>query len=353
MVLDASRRAPLLAAKLGALVGIGWPNIIASPLPFTAGAGVVASGPGPRVAWVLLDENRVERDPLATDDDAVPRLPRGWLGGAVVWALRQGVEELHVLSEHLTGHDARRAGFLGGGVSVSLWCIRGRELRAVDAVAPPVPIEPPASHRAFAATLTGAGIDVVVERGVVQGEILGLEIARVVGNNDVDNTDAPELQVGVGRHDRLAHQMLHPGPEGVSAALADAIATVRAYRRAGAAMHPANRLAPERWLRAVVVRDPTIAGVGVGLHPADPTTASRLKWASPAIAAGDGVVVACTVGLDLDAVTDAADARAALDAHARLVLVATEGHPALTLLAAQLRPPAEVVVVRPDWRGHG
>ena len=66
------------------------------------------------------------------------------------------------------------------------------------------------------------------------GEILGLEIARVV----VDDTGA-RIEVGVGRHDREAFAMLH-GDLPPEAALAGVIATVRRHRT-GAAEGPTTR----------------------------------------------------------------------------------------------------------------
>ena len=74
-----------------------------------------------------------------------------------------------------------------------------------------------------------ADVDVVVEHGELFGEVLGLEVARVV----VDE-DGTRFEVGVGRHDREAFAMLHgdlPTPE----ALARVVATVRQHRRPDAA----------------------------------------------------------------------------------------------------------------------
>ena len=68
---------------------------------------------------------------------------------------------------------------------------------------------------------------------------------------------------------------------------------------------------------------------------------------------GDGVVVVVApVGIDLDLVPYAADARSALAPDARLVLVVPErdAHPVTLALAAALAAPAEVVAVPGDWR---
>jgi hypothetical protein len=85
------------------------------------------------------------------------------------------------------------------------------------------------------------------------------------------------------------------------------------------------------------------------------------------------VVVVASTGIDLDVVPSAADARlavtsldpasldpASLDSASpddgrpwpRLIIALPEGddHPAIRGLAADLREPAEIVTVRPDWR---
>ena len=121
--------------------------------------------------------------------------------------------------------------------------------------------------------------------------------------------------------------------------------------------HPLNQLAPERWLRARLVRDPA-ASVCAELHPAPPAV-PRPNLRDPAVAIalgvdadGDAVVVACSVGVHLDLVPAAADARAALAPDARLLLVlpARDAHPVTQALAARLAAPAELVPLDGDWR---
>ena len=81
-------------------------------------------------------------------------------------------------------------------------------------------------------------------------------------------------------------------------------------------------------------------------------------------ATGDPVVVACSVGIAVDLVPTAADARSAIDAagglHAdtppsRLLLAVPErdDHPRIRRLAARLRVPAEVVPLPGDWHAAG
>jgi hypothetical protein len=194
--------------------------------------------------------------------------------------------------------------------------------------------------------LAAHGLEVVWEHGVLRGEVLGLEVARTVGDH---------LEVGVGRHDRLARLEMRPG-ETLSEALDSAAAAVRRLRRPGAPVHPANTLARGRWLRALLVRSPQVVEAEA-LEPAPPP----LPWfdlpeagAAPAIGwrpGGRRLVAVCSVGVDLDLVPAAADCRLALAPDADLVLVLPEGDdlPVTRDLAGALALPAEVVTVPRDW----
>src|SRR5437868_337688 len=95
---------------------------------------------------------------------------------------------------------------------------------------------------------------ILVEHGVMTGEVLGLEVARVV----VDDLGA-HLQVGVGKHDRHAQQLVH-GDLPTEQVLEQVVQTVAERRRAGVAPHPYQRLSPERWLRCRVVDEPALVG---------------------------------------------------------------------------------------------
>jgi hypothetical protein len=67
---------------------------------------------------------------------------------------------------------------------------------------------------------------------------------------------------------------------------------------------------------------------------------------------GRPVVVACSVGIDLDLVPTAADLRAQRSPGARLLLAVPErdDHPVTRRLAGALVDPAEVLVLPADWR---
>jgi hypothetical protein len=135
-------------------------------------------------------------------------------------------------------------------------------------------------------------------------------------------------------------------------ALAAVVAAVRAARTADGPDHPLRRIAQERWLREIVVADPSIVGADHLERHEGPAPRPSVKEPWPAVAAGSGVVAVCSVGIDLDLVPFAADARLHAAPGARLVLVVPErdAHPVTHALAAALREPAEVVAVPGDWR---
>ena len=228
-----------------------------------------------------------------------------------------------------------------------VWAISGRTVTPA-AVAPPLSQKPPTeADLGFAALFAAAGAEAVVEHGVLVAEVLGLEVARVVDGR---------LDVGVGKHDREAQRLVH-GDRPPEEALRAAVAAVREVRQAGAPVHEMNRLAQERWLRAVVMANPQMVGAASLAPVPEPVRRQGLRMAAPAPAAGvDGegrrIVVVCSTGIDVDLVPTAADARLAHDPTARLVIVVPEAddHPVTRDLAAALADPAEVVAITGDWR---
>ena len=258
--------------------------------------------------------------------------------------------ELHLVAERGTGLLARRAAHFARPPAV--WRVEGRSLTAAEAEPLPGRTAPHPTAELTSVLLRAAGADVVVEHGVVSGEVRGLEIARVVVADD----GAARIEVGVGRHDREAFAMVH-GDVPAAEALADVIGTVRRHRHADAPHHPLNRLAGERWLRATVVADPGLVGCASLTAVDPPLPRTNVKDPVPAPAVGedlDGrpVVAVCSVGVDIDLVPSAADARAMHAPGARLLLVVPErdDHPVTRALAAALAEPAEVVPVAGDWR---
>jgi hypothetical protein len=245
-------------------------------------------------AWVLLEDQ-----------------PERALGAALAWAIRQpGVDAVHVLAERGTGLLARRAAAFA--VPLHVWHVEGRDL--LPAVVEPLAASAPAriDHEALIPVIVAGGAEPVVEHGVVTGEVRGLEVCRVV---DDPVSGAVRLEVGVGAHDREAFAIIH-GDVPTADALRGVVAAVAAHRRPGAGEHPVSRLVPERLLRWSLIQDPSPLGL-VALEAAPPPTPrpnvkDRLSCSAHGRRAdGTEVVVVCSVGVDLDVIPYAADARLA------------------------------------------
>ncbi len=338
MALDPDRRASLLGAKLGALVTNRWPDSEGPDAERRAPdeTGSFAGGATRRrgsIGWVLVEEQ-----------------PARALGPALAWGRQREVTDLHVLVDDHAGLLARRAeAFV---VPPSVWLITGAELEPAHPVEVADPVVPPAAAMAAAELMREHGLEVVVDHGEVVGEILGLEVARVI----VDEQGDAHVEAGVGRHDREAFAMMNEGVAPADA-LASVIATVTQHRRADAEPHPLNRLAAPRWLRSVLVAEPARVGA-VELYPVEGVLPRvTVKDSSPAAAVGvdeggEPVVVVASTGIDLDLVPTAADLRTTYAPDARLVLVVPErdAHPVTHALAAALDHPAEVVGLPGDWR---
>jgi hypothetical protein len=334
------RRPTLNAAKLAALVASRWGPGDRRPHTFGSGAALIGEGPDGRpVAWILPGE-AAERS----------------LGPALLWAEREGAEAVNLVCSEAAGPLARQASLFRE-PAPEVFRIDGTALgpakpdpvpRRADVSAPPELVD----------LLIDAGLEVVAEGGMVRGEVNGLEVARIVTGQTSGGVpiDAPLLEVGVGKADRELTAMLHGELDPV-AQLDRVVAIVRDHRRAGAPPHPLNQLVPERWMRSSLCRDPGSIGLSE-LRPAEGARPrANLRERDIAVATGtalDGtrVVVACSVGGALDLVPLAADARAAIDRAARLLLAVPERDdlPGNRRLAARLRVPAKVVPVPDDWR---
>jgi hypothetical protein len=311
-------------------------------------SGIGAPGPalvepgGPR-GWVLVD----------------PGVP-GALGGALTWGLRHAVGDLHLIVDDAgvpgpgdpdAGVLARRAPAFRHPAQVWVWAGPNRQLQPAEAspVAVEVAGDDPEREK-YADLMRAHGIDPLVEHGVLIGEVLGLEVARLA-----DLADGPGLAIGVGHHDREARAQMRPG-QSVGAGLDEVVALVRQWRAPGTERHPANTLARERWLRSAVMGRPAL----VGARWLDPLPAllprGDLRRSVPAAASGDGadgrpVVVVCSTGVDLDLVPVAADYRNATRGSPRLVIVVPEGDDvrATRDLVDALAEPAELRTVPRDW----
>lgn len=329
---EPSSRAALLDSKLRALVGarVGSGALSAE---FPGGAAIVSGGS----VWLLL-----EAAPVSS------------FGAALVWAGRRGADDVNLVAERDSGVLARRARCFA--VPPSVWAVEGTAL--VPAVADPVPVAEVAPHAPeLAELLVDSDLEVVVEDGIVRGEVNGLEVARIVHGHTTagEPIDDPLLEVGVGQADRELTGMLHGSLSPIEQ-LARVIEIVRSHRRPGAPTHPLNQLVPERWLRSRLMAEPE--RIGLDHLRAVPSTIPRANLRERGIAvalgdaAGEPVVVACSVGVDLDLVPAAADVRLAVAPDARLLLVvpARDAHPVTDELARRLVAPAEVLPIREDWR---
>ena len=214
------RRRKLLGIKLRALVSehLGT-TLDVEPTEFGTGAGLVVDG----AAWVIVDG------------------PAGrTLGASLAWAIRHGAASLDVVVEREGGQLARRA--TGFDFSIGVWFPEERTLLPVVAEPPPPIPEAAAEHLELIPLIEAGRANPLVERGIVTGDVRGLEVCRVVDEPTVGNfaelNDVPAdmlpppaegviLEVGVGANDREAFQLMHGHLPKVEA-LADVVASVTA-----------------------------------------------------------------------------------------------------------------------------
>jgi hypothetical protein len=293
--------------------------------------GGVALSDG-RQAWVLVEEDAGQA-----------------LGRALAWTERQGLDPLHLLAGDGSGVLARRARLFTDPPRV--WLVDGRAVRAAEADRHTEALAPPEAALDLVPVLSATGLEIVIEHGRVRGEVLGLEVAAIV----VDDEGTARVEIGVGRHDREAFALVH-GDVPTEAALTDVVETVRRHRLPGSG-HPLGRLAPERWLRTVLLGEPALVGAA-SLEPIEAALPRiSVKDAAPAFAlgtdvAGEPIVVACSIGIDLDLVPAAADTRAMHAPEARLLLAVPtrDDHPVTRRLAQRLVRPADILRVDDSFR---
>ncbi len=286
------RRSRLRSLKLQALVRDHVGHDLDPAIGvYPPGAALVAGSS----AWVLAEDD-----------------PGRSLGPALAWALRNGATSLQLLAERDTGLLARRAERLR--FPIEVWHVAERTL--LPAVPEPLaaPREPSPAHLALVDTIAAGGAVPNVEHGVVTGEVRGLEVCRVV---DDPHTGAVRLEVGVGAHDREAFTIMHGDVPTVDA-LAGVVRAVAERRRPGASEHPVSRLVPERLLRWRLESQPGLLGLARVTPAQPPVPRPGVKERAPCVARaeradGSPVLLVCSVGVDLDLVPYALDARLTTD----------------------------------------
>jgi hypothetical protein len=169
-------------------------------------------------------------------------------------------------------------------------------------------------------------------------------------------TGEARLVAGVSPRDRDAFGVIH-GHLPPLDAVREVVRRVRPFRRPGADPHPLNRFAPERGLRARLVEEPELIGartLGSGVPPRPRQISGKEPEpavAQGATATGEALLAVASVGVDLDVVPFAVDARM-IDGRAPLttVIVVPEGddQPITHELAALLIDRVDVVTVPPE-----
>ena len=328
MALDPERRRNLYAMKLRSLVN----EHLSTPALEVVGTDDGASARLSDGGVAVLAEERIDRA----------------IGIALALSVRSSSSEIEIFAEGASGVLARRAMLFSG--VINIWEIKGKEIELARPDGPLDRLQTP-ELPALIAVMQGAGLEVVSEHGVIVGEVAGLEVARIVSDLNGDR-----IEVGVGAHDREAFALLH-GHLPTTEAIARVADVVKNHRMPGAEPHPLNRLGAERWLRARLIAEPERIGAQKLEAAEPPVERTNLKEAVPAVAKGttnDGkeLVVVCAVGIDLDVLPFAADARLLHDPSATLKVVVPQrdAHQILFDLAGRLVHEAEIVGVDDNWR---
>ena len=243
-LMEQQQRARLLGHKLRLIAGVQTESS-----PVAGGAGLLD---GDR-AWVLVE------------DDA----ERG-LGMTLAWAVRQrATSAVTVVNERPVAEVlARRATALSFPVEVR-YVDGTASLEASPADPPPAgPYEPAPGVEAHLPAAAAAGVEVVPHAdGSVSFEVLGLEAGRVTADG--------KLSVGVGRHDRDAHDELYQG-EPNAAALIKTADVLRERRRAGAQSGP-RQLSPTGALDPRDARCPAVTRTRIPRGSSPPPTRGRSR----------------------------------------------------------------------------
>ena len=328
--MDPDLKARLYGIKLVALVREHFGHFEPSDqIGLSVGAAMTAND----ASWVLIEDK-----------------PDRGLGVALAWASRHAVRQLHILAGAETAALARRATAFD--LEITVWSVDGINMTSATARPADAEIETTPGHENFVSTIADSGADVIIEHGVITGEVRGLEVCRVVTDA---YTGAHRLEVGVGAHDREAFGMMH-GDTPTTQSLQRIVDVVRRHRTPGADPHPLNRLGAERALRTLVIEEPSLieaesGTIGSLRAVASPTPRPNLKDPIPCVALGTNangqpLVAVFSSGIDLDVVPFAADARlyhAEPDSELVIVVPRRDVSPVTKRLVAMMKHPARIV----------
>ena len=325
MALTQEQRADLCRAKLRSLARdhFGRTDGVDHPVPW--GAALEHEG-----VWTALPEVSPERS----------------FGQALVLGVRNQAVSLDLIAAENAGAVARRAALFDP--SPTVWRLDGTTLSPAEpeehVTVVAADIEP---H--IADLLALDDVVVITEHGSIIGECLGLEVARVTGAGSEQRLD-----VGVGAYDQGAFAAINPHMAPIEA-LAEVVAQVLTHRRKNALTHPINRMVRERWVRSELMADPSQIGMATleivePMLPRDGIRDIAIASAIGAATDGDKVLVACTVGIDLDAVPAAADLAHRHSAD-RIIIVLPDRdrHALVQAIAAQSRLPIEFATSPEPW----
>ena len=285
---DSERRSRLLSLKLRTLVRdhLGLTSDLdGTAEPFALGAAFRTNN----ALWVLVDGDASRS-----------------LGAVLAWS-RQFELPIHLLVERDSGVLARRAAFFS--CEITVWHVDERTLFPALAEPHLENADASPSHLVFTKLISASGADVVIEHGVVTGEVRGLEMCRVV--DDAYTGDA-RLEVGMGAHDREAFAMVH-GDLPTEKALKQVLDAVLPHRLEGADQHPLNKFSVERLYRWHALQNPASIGFSTLTAIDPPVKRANVKDAVPCVAIGQTIqgsnaVAVFVNGVDLDLIPFALDA---------------------------------------------
>jgi hypothetical protein len=293
----------LAAVKLRAIAStIGFNTSDATPQDFPFGAGLTHQHRGALY---------ITRDHIRT------------IGPTLLWMQKHQISEVDLVIEGDAGIPARRAQALT--CNLRVWQMHNGTLQPATP-APHLPkIQPPDSHEQFVGLIQQCGADVVREHGILTGEVLGLEICRVV-----DTPEGPKLEVGVGAIDRETSQLVHRH-RSIEDSLTEVAQIVRQHRQPGAPHHPLGKMAGERLLRHHILNNPHLIGATT-LQPAEPPLPrTSLRDHNPCVATGTNtnntpIVAVFTDTIDIDIIGFAIDAQLREHQHAHITIATYTGN---------------------------